>query len=137
MHPARASFHAGALAPREHGYISNVITRRESRNSQERGRTSADDLLALIVCPKAAKGIAHLSHPCSSNAIKEAANTCTIWWIVIIMNLSRENKCVGCGSKPVRGQWGGTGEGPYPRCARSSSWIVSSACRPRPAAALW
>jgi hypothetical protein len=99
MHPARASFHAGALAPREHGYISpwvsryshlkrkvadrpnaqtNAIARRESRNGQERERTSADNLLALVVCPKAAKGIAHLSHPCSGNAIKEAANTCTI-----------------------------------------------------------
>ena len=70
---------------------TNAFARRESRNSQERGRTSTDNLLALIVCPKAAKGIAHLSHPCSGNAIKEAANTCMIRWIVIVMNLSREN----------------------------------------------
>jgi hypothetical protein len=39
------------------------------------GRTSTDNLLALIVCPKAAQRITHLTHPCSSNAVKEAADT--------------------------------------------------------------
>ena len=42
-----------------------------------RERTGTDHLLALVVCPETAQRIAHLAHPCSGNAVKEAADTYT------------------------------------------------------------
>jgi len=57
--------------PRGRGRTLEPVNVRHATKKDCISHTSAKQLLALVVCPEPADRVAHLSHPCSGNAVKK------------------------------------------------------------------